>query len=122
MTLKWLAPNRWAVVGRYQRYSVRWGRWITVPDGTQTDLASVPRLALPLIDDDDLAPAAVIHDYLYRSPWLHGRPTRKMADKIMRDLMTEDGVPGWKRRLVYWAVRAFGGRAWRKEGKYDCGV
>lgn len=40
------------------------GWTVTVPAGYVTDLASVPRWLRWTVDRDELAPAAVLHDYL----------------------------------------------------------
>lgn len=115
LVLVLLGENQWELALPYNRYSQRLGRWIAVPQGTETDLASVPRLLLAVVDDDGPhARAAVIHDYIYRNPGLFPRISRKQADQIMDDLMAEDGVGRFKRWIIYRAVRLGGGRAWRK--------
>ena len=85
----------------------RVGPW-TVPGGFETDLASVPRLLRSIVSKVDGIEASIIHDWLYHSREV----TRKEADRIFLDLL--DGVvPEWRRRAMYWAVRAFG------KGAYD---
>lgn len=39
--------------------------------------------------------------------------TRADADALFRDLMRAAGVPRWRVRAAYLAVRAFGGSSWR---------
>ena len=86
-------------------------RVITVPIGFTTDFASIPRFARNLIPKlGKYNKAAVIHDYLYSVKIT----TRKGADKCFRDGMKDLGVVKWKRTLMYFAVRLFGGFAWRK--------
>ncbi len=53
--------------------------------------------------------AAVIHDWLY---WDQPR-TRQEADDIFLEGMEVLEVPNWKRKTIYYAVRLFGGFAWR---------
>lgn len=105
-------------------YDVRRNVWVVledfpchpviVPAGFECDLASVPRVLWPIIAPFELSPAAaVVHDYLYRNGGF-GVITRKGADDILAQIMEEEGVPAWKRRAAYSAVRLFGGRAWKE--------
>lgn len=81
-----------------------------VPEGFTTDFASVPRLLWRLVPPwGPYSPAAVVHDYLYRT----GTGTRPAADAVFLSLMKRLGVPAWKRYAMYAAVRAFGFMAWR---------
>jgi hypothetical protein len=57
--------------------------------------------------------AAIVHDFLY---WDQGR-TRKESDDIFREAMGVLGVAGWRKYLMYWTVRLFGGLAWRANRK-----
>ena len=83
-----------------------------MPSGARTDLASVPALARGFVATWGLhGPAAIWHDYLYRAR-LPGI-TRKEADRVMLEFMTQDGVGGLQRRAIYAAVRLGGGRHWR---------
>jgi len=92
-------------------YGVNGGGWTyTVPKGFVTDFASIPRIfwmVFPPIGK--YARAAVIHDYLYR---LKGC-SRFTADAVFREAMYQLCVPVWKRILIYYAVRIFGGCARR---------
>ncbi len=64
----------------------------TVPNGFQTDGASIPRPLWFLIGSP-FAPesiqAAVLHDYLYSSPWRVGVWTRGMVDREFRGMLME---------------------------------
>lgn len=104
---------------------------ITVPAGFVTDFASIPRGLWNIFPP--LGPwsrAAIIHDFLYATkgtgrwapegqaptrwisaPWDY---KRDQADGIFREAMgvLEPPVPGWRRTLMYQAVRAFGGGGW----------
>lgn len=100
------------------------GQAVTVFASYRTDLASIPRALWPLLPPDGpWALAAVFHDagystlgsYAYRgrlgrSLW---RPySRAEVDGILLQAMTALGVPGWKRFLIWSAVRLFGGAGW----------
>lgn len=98
---------------------VGWG--IAVPRGLITDLTSVPA---PLrIIASRVGPwleAAIVHDYLYIAwqdvPGLRPRARdRAFADLVMLRAMEAAHVGVVKRRLIYFAVRAFGGRAFRRQ-------
>lgn len=87
---------------------------IHVAKGFVTDFASVPRMlwwALPKWGV--YGKAAVLHDWLY---WEQNR-TRSQADAIMLEAMDILSVPVVKKRLIYRAVRFFGGMAWRNNHK-----
>lgn len=78
----------------------------TVPEGTETDFASIPRLAWTWIGHPAgrYAQAAVLHDCLYRS----GLVTRRKADELFREAMGVLGVPAWQRWAMWAAVRVGG--------------
>lgn len=96
---------------------------ITVPAGFEFDLSSVPRPFWWLIAPFELSIVApLLHDFLYRHG---GKPpagsvdpprtyTRVEVDRMARRIMEAEGVAAWRRTLAYLAVRAFGGRAWRR--------
>jgi hypothetical protein len=97
---------------------------IVVPEGFDTDYASVPRIFWSLYPPDgSYTEAAVIHDavYFYQSLWLdQGGPgiTRSVADTIFLEAMTALGVPLLRRRLLYTAVRAGGWLPWRRNARW----
>lgn len=89
--------------------------------GYEFDLASVPRVAWPIIAPFELSILApLFHDLLYefkgRLPADVVRPyrtfTRVEADDLFLRLMTLEGVSGWRRSLAYTAVRAAGLTYW----------
>lgn len=87
---------------------------VTVKQGFRTDFASIPRLFWALLPPTGLyGKAAVIHDWLYREQSFINL-TRKWADEIFLEGMLVLGVPKWKAKTMYYAVRAFGWNAWRK--------
>lgn len=111
--------NRWRLE---EAYSYLDGdHEITVPEGFEFDLASIPRAFWWLIAPFELSIAApLLHDFLYH----HGGDppagsiepvrtySRAAADRLFRHVMEVEGVPGWRRTLAYAAVRAFGWLGW----------
>ncbi len=78
---------------------------ITVPAGTITDLASVPRILWSVFPPHGRwAKAAIVHDYLYDN----AIGTKAWADAVFNEAMGVLGVPLWRRKLMFWAVRCFG--------------
>lgn len=119
----------WKLIADYPYY-VFTGLWpIVVPAGMVTDYASIPRVFWFLIAPwGKHGPAAIIHDYLYfctdtiRVPdpdnkLRRCRNNRKISDRIFLIAMKQSGVSWLKRRIMYRAVRLFGGPAWQKKGK-----
>ena len=83
------------------------GLCLIVPSGFQTDFASVPRFFWRVLPPNGpYLVAAIVHDWLYSSDC-----SRFLADSIFRELMHQTGVPAWKRIVIYYAVRTFGGYA-----------
>ena len=87
---------------------------IRLPVGFQTDFASVPPIFLSLVPRwGKYGKAAIIHDYCYwDQPY-----TQKRSDEIFKEAMGVLGVAPWRVLLMYWAVRWFGGWAWRGNQK-----
>lgn len=99
-------------------YTTPAGYLVEIPVGFKTDLASIPRLVWSIFPrDGDYAPAAIVHDYLYRYHRMAGRAVdRPEADGIFLDGMVDLGI-GWATRwTIYAAVRAGGLLAWRAGG------
>ena len=102
----WQLVYDWTVVFR--------GEYYRVPAREATDGASIPRWLWFVCGHPLQVPrlyAALIHDYLYSG----GDPeaTRKDADELYRDIQIALGVPKWKAKIEYWALRAFGWRHWQ---------
>jgi hypothetical protein len=84
---------------------------ILVPAGFITDFASIPRFFWRLLPPTGkYGKAAVIHDYIYRTPSVN--LTRAQADTVFRDAMKDLGVGWWTRTAMFRAVRLFGGGAY----------
>lgn len=98
-------------------------RKITAIKGFETDLASIPRVFWSIMAPEELSLAApLFHDLLYRrggtleagelDPAGYSF-TRIEVDDLFRELMKKAGIPKWKRRTAYIAVRAFSSFAWK---------
>ena len=113
LKLEKLEGDRWTVVEPFRveldtyigNYPGVLGFQITVPAGFSNDLASVPRLPLAYwLAGNTAHKSGVVHDYLYSV-----KVPRNLADEVFMACMKAEGVPGWRRSLMYAAVRAFGG-------------
>ena len=123
-------------------YEYRWQHGINsyklvIPRGFETDIASVPRWVWSLfgiLPDGLHRAAAVLHDFLYRYNKPHGERltgyyfkldafglwqdishypwSRKQCDRLFMRVMREAGTVKWKRRAMFWAVRAVGWYGW----------
>lgn len=93
---------------------------ITVPPGMLTDLASVPRAGRWLIGR--VGPhleASIVHDFLYIAwqdiPGYGAREDdRAFADELFRVGMKQAKVSGFKKAMIYRAVRWFGGGTYKR--------
>lgn len=84
---------------------------ITVPKGFDTDFASIPRIFWGILPPSGpYGKAAVVHDYCYRTACY----SRKISDIIFLEGMDVLKVSGWKKIVIYYAVRWFGWHAWNK--------
>lgn len=105
--------KRW-VVRRAFRYYVgeeNSAQVITVPAGFITDFASIPRLFWRILPKwGKYGNAAVVHDFLY---WDQTKFDRKHSDVIFLEAMNVLKVPKRTARMMYRAVRMFGGKSWK---------
>jgi len=96
---------KWVLVGNLV-YESNKGDVFTVPNGFETDFASVPRAPFAFwLTGDTAHLSAVLHDYLCRIHVSNGTMTWKEAADHFRDAMRAEGVPAWRAYLMYWAVR-----------------
>ena len=103
---------------------------ITVPEGFETNLASVPRVLWALISPTDLARSATCHDMIY-SICIESYPSnteyerkqlRAFADFVFLEAMKSaenPTLPKWKIYSAYYAVRWFGFAAARPKDWKD---
>jgi hypothetical protein len=107
-----LADGRTWVVSRDFGYEVGTegsGDTVDVAVGFQTDFASIPRMFWVVLPKwGRYGNASIIHDWLY---WSQER-SRKESDDIFLEAMGVLQVGPFKKHVIYWAVRAFGGIAW----------
>lgn len=87
---------------------------IRIPSNFQSDLGSVPPWARSIVPTigSRLTEAYLVHDWLYRDK--AKGVNRKTADKILYKMMKIAGVPMWRRYSIYYMVRMFGKKAWKK--------
>ena len=91
---------------------------IMVPDGFETDFASIPRIARLIVSPSGLhAKASLIHDALYHggalfTGWPEGEITRRRADLVFLEAMQVLKVPRWRCTIIYLSVRLFGWVVW----------
>jgi len=94
------------------------GLSIIVPLYFRYDGASIPLIA-QIITYSPFHPkimaAALLHDWLYYSHVT----SRKVADKIFRDVLIKNGVSNGKAQLMYKGVRRFGASYYNKHKGLD---
>lgn len=84
---------------------------VKVPKGFITDFASVPKILWNILPPTGhYGKAAVVHDYLYRTP---GIATKAEADSVFLEAMAALGVGRTVRYTMYYAVRYFGGSSYK---------
>lgn len=106
-----LADGQRARLTRPFKVKLKSGYIVEVPEGFETDFASVPRFFWRIVPPwGRYSPAAVVHDYLYQT----GMFSRIKSDRIFLFLMKKLGVPLWKRQTMYWAVRIGGFKSWNE--------
>jgi len=91
-------------------YRTGTGERITVPRGTRTDFASIPRPLWSLVGSPvgHYTQAAVLHDALYQT----GATTRRRADALLYEAMGCLDVRPTQRWAIWAGVRIGGWLAW----------
>lgn len=92
----------------------------TILKGFITDLSSVPRIFWRIINTYELSvEAPLLHDYGYRNlgRFTNITLTRQQVDDLFYNIALEQGVPKWRCKLGYAAVRIAGWWTWRKYEK-----
>ena len=105
--LRMLDDYRWQVLAPFEYHvgSYPSNTVISVPVGTVTDLATVPRLLLALFPPHGrYAKAAIVHDFLYAQ----AIGSKAYADRTFLEAMEVLGVSRFTRMVMYWTVRLFG--------------
>lgn len=92
---------------------------IHIPEDFVTDLASIPMIVRGIIPRiGKHCQAAVVHDFICK----YNLYSRKRCDEIFLEAMEVLGVPAWKRKAMFYAVRMFGWISWKdnvEENKKD---
>lgn len=111
-----IGKRRWRILEEFTYYIDKLnGEHITVEEGFETDLASIPDLFFILLPPVGLYDqAAVLHDKLYSRQGMmaHKHYTREECDRIFLQAMNDNLVVQWKREIMYSAVRLFGQSSW----------
>ena len=96
----------WRLIEPLVYYSALLNDYIVVPKGFEADSYSAPptMFGAYIVRGIDRRPA-FIHDKLYAD----GNVTRDQADQVLLEAMEAAEVPWWRRKLIYSAVRGFGG-------------
>jgi hypothetical protein len=104
--------NEWTVEEFWESPFLACGMRVVIRKGFVTDGASIPRIAWTLIGSPMEVPLlgpALCHDALYCAELV---PDHATADDMFLEFMKLAGI-GWaKRRIVWAAVRCFGGFVW----------
>lgn len=101
-------PGEWVLLAPLE-YRAANGRKYLVPSRFITDLASIPLLARPAIDQNGRSRRpAVLHDFLYCLK----QGSRSEADALFLEALEAEGVSPITRRIMWLAVRAWGWRYW----------
>ena len=91
---------------------------IAVPEGFETDFASIPGFARVLIKPIGIhAEAAVVHDWLYTIGTAGHSEGRLFADRVFLQAMARLKVNSFLRTIMYRAVRLGGGGAYGGAGE-----
>lgn len=102
--------DNWSLINDLKYESKIMQGLIIVPAGSLTDFASIPKwlpIAYTLLKSVGKE-AAVVHDWLYRKK-ICGK---LKADRVFLEALKSKGVAVWKRNVMYWAVVAFGWKAY----------
>ena len=103
----------WELMETFEYYLENGEEIVRVPKGFITDFASIPRLFWSFIGHPTgrYGKAAIVHDWCYFKRVF----TRKKCDQIFEEAMEVLGVNWFKRKAMYFSVRAFGWIPWRKK-------
>lgn len=115
LSLEWIDGHDWKVQTQFE-YTTDISQigTIVVPAGFVTDFASIPRGLWNLFPPTGkYGPAAVIHDFLYRDT----KFDRELCDQVFEEAMEVLKVNFFARKIIYRAVRMFGGYA--RKGNED---
>ena len=99
----------WVIDHPLEYYCLILDKKIVIPEGFETDLASVPRVPfIYMFWGSKAHREAVLHDYLYRIDAIP-KVTFSKANDIFLEAMEARGKPVYVRYPMYWGVK-FGGK------------
>lgn len=115
LVVQWLTPDdqmggrrEFSLYAPHRQFNAD-GSVHLVEQGDLSDGASIPRFLWRFESPYGRSlEAAVHHDQKYRKRI----GTRKAADDQFLEGLKVLGIPAWKRQLMYWGVRTFGGSGW----------
>jgi hypothetical protein len=117
LDLRWMGGETWRLTREYL-YATLDGL-VQVPAGFLTDFASIPRFLWPILPPTGpYGPAAVLHDFMYRTGgWRPDGPacTLQEANRVLHLAMLDlPTVKTWERWAVDGGVGMGGRFTWRK--------
>lgn len=112
LLLEYLDGGSYKLIGEFDYHTDVWPLTVVkVPEGFETDFASIPRIFWNILPPTGrYGKAAVVHDFLYRTP---GQATKSEADDVFLEAMTALGVGFFTRQTMYRGVQVFGRRAYK---------
>lgn len=103
--------RHWWILNREWRYEDT-----VIPEGFATDLDSVPHIpGIFALYKGRSRTAALLHDYHYAIAEL----TRKEIDVMFLEYMLKERIPKFVAYTMYWAVRCFGWRYYKRSRGND---
>jgi len=104
LVVRKLGPQWWRVEEDFKN------PWQVVPKGFEFDGASVPQMLWGFLDSAGEAfEAACVHDYFYVTTLRD----KEYADTVFYQMLLRYGVPEYKAKVAYRAVRRFGKGAYK---------
>lgn len=104
LELKEGTDDSWKLIAPLYYNSALLQKQVMVPEGFETDFASVPRLPLAYLFAGGKAnAAAIVHDYFCVTKEI----PRSLADEVFLEAMEATGIPAYTRYLMYVAVRGY---------------
>jgi hypothetical protein len=111
LDLRYVDGRKWCLLAEFDFASEVLERVIKIPTGCETDFASIPRVLWNILPPTGrYGKAAVVHDFLYRTP---GQATRPQADRVFLEGMEALGVNRITRWTMFAGVRAGGALSYK---------
>ena len=111
LQLTYVDGRTWCLCAEFDFASEVLERLIRIPSGCDTDFASIPRALWSWLPPTGrYGKAAVVHDWLYRTP---GQASRLDADRVLLEGMTVLQVSRFTRWLIYSGVRVGGAGSYK---------